>query len=285
MGRTSIPNSNISFSRDLYNSCWRNIQLDTTFGVGGSPTNLSLCKFLDYQQFPYITRTNKDTNNNYSINGYWNERGYFWYMKLVNTTNNTIRFDNPNSSSSGYSSPFAPQSTSGSTSSIMMTGGLVTGAAPLYGLDTYVRIRATPSAGYNWSGWYTASSGGSLIVSSSDYNAYYSHTSVINNNIWYARNTAAPSSISATLFYHPSVANSACNTAAPSGIFWVAGTGPTGFSGTWSVVSGPLYSNSALTTFAPANKYYSNTNTVRYVTSNGSIGSAALCGGGGGGSS
>ena len=280
MGRTSIPNINISFSRDLYNSCWRNIQVDTQYGVGGSPTNLSLCKFLDYQQFPYITRTNKDSNNNYSINGYWNERGYFWYLKLVNTTNNTIRFDNPNSPSSGYSSPFSPQSTSSSTGAIMMNGGLVTGAAPLYGLDTYVRIRATPSSGYTWSGWYTASSGGSLITSSSDYNAYYNFTTVINNNIWYARNTASPVSRSGLLWYDTTETD-ACFSGGPSGFFWIAGSGPN-FAPNWSTVSGPLYSNSSLSTFAP-NSYYSNLTVVRYVGPNGSIGSSALCPGGPGG--
>ena len=283
MGRTSIPSSNISFSRDLYNSCWRNIQTDTRFGVGGSPTNLSLCRFLRYGDFPYITRTNKDNNINFGINAYWNDNGYFWYLKLVNTTNNTIRFDNPNSPSSGYSGPFSPQSTSSSTGAIMMNGGLVTGGAPLYGFDTYVRIRATPSSGYSWTGWYTASSGGSLITSSSDYNAYYNYTTVINNNIWYARNAANPSSVSATLYYS-NLETSACFTSAPSGTFWVSGTGTTGFSGTWSVVSGPLYSNSNLSTFAP-NSYYSNTNTVRYVGPNGAIGPASICSGGGGGSS
>ena len=59
MGRTSIPNINIAFSRDIYNSCWRALQSGTRFGTESTPANLSLCSFLDYQDYPYVVGTNR----------------------------------------------------------------------------------------------------------------------------------------------------------------------------------------------------------------------------------
>ena len=67
MGRTSIPNINIAFSRDIYNSCWRALQSGTRFGTESTPANLSLCSFLDYQDYPYVVGTNRASNTNYGI--------------------------------------------------------------------------------------------------------------------------------------------------------------------------------------------------------------------------
>ena len=86
MGRHSIGNTNISFKNNLYAGCWRALQTNATinalnYGPANDlndPRNLSLCKFLNYQIWPYVVGSNNqggqkgyDGGEDYSINTYW----------------------------------------------------------------------------------------------------------------------------------------------------------------------------------------------------------------------
>lgn len=278
MGRTSIPNINIAFSRDIYNSCWRALQSGTRFGTESTPANLSLCSFLDYQDYPYVVGTNRASNTNYGICSYWKNRGYFFYLKAVNSSQAgalTIGMTTP-AASVGYGAPYSPSSTSSALGAIVQNGGHVSAQS------SYFALTAVVNSGYTFNGWYTASSGGSLITSSTNYNVYYNYSNLINNNIWYAQTqTASPPAFSAILYRSPSTATVACQGSlgpgAISTTIWIGTTSP-GWSGSFSVISGPLYTNSSLTTYAPVG-IYSNTNTYRF-SSGATLGPAAFCPGG-----
>jgi len=271
MGRVALGATDLSFEDSFYTSDWRGMQLSTaSFGSTQSPTNLSLCGFLNYHITPHGIGTNYNSppSTNYSVNTYCKSKGYSYYFKLINTTNQTIRVDNPAGSTTTTPTGGYPWSTSSSTGVINVTNFAISDTTE------YVRIRATAGSGYSWSGWYTAAGpGGSVITTSADYNATYSFTTVINNMSWYARNVAAPT------YWSTSVGNGATPTIAcysPGGGYTIYFSGTQGAK-TFNTVAGPVYINTSPVQESP-NQYYSQGAKVRfYNAATNNFGPQAFC--------
>jgi len=269
MGRVALGATNLSFEDSFYTSDWRGMQLSTaSFGSAQSPTNLSLCGFLNYNITPHGIGTNTDDpGTGYSCNTYTKSKGYSYYFRLFNTTNQTIRVDNPAGGTTTQPTGGFPWSTSSSSGVINVTNFAISDTT------SYVRIRATAGAGYSWSGWYTAASGGSVITTSADYNATYSFTTVINNNAWYARNVAAPT------YWSTSVGNGANATIAcysPGGGYTIYFSGTQGAK-SFNTVAGPVYINTSPQTESP-NQYYAQGTYVRfYNAATNNFGPQAFC--------
>jgi hypothetical protein len=252
MGRNSIGTTNIKFSTAMYSSCWRGIQTNyviSQYGDSSNPQNLSLCKFLNYKIWPYVVGSNNtDTGQkgdsssvgyNYSINTYYKNNGYAFYMQFVNTTNNTIRIDNPGAT--GWTAPGFGATTGIGTTNVNSGSGDTgkIGHTNINQSDTsqYFRIRSTPSVGYTFSGWYTAKTGGALVTTSSDYNLYYNYASTMNQARWFARNNVvAPSYWSTTGGFSPASGPAACYIGGGY-TFYLPGS-----SGDLMTVAGPVYS-------------------------------------------
>ena len=244
MGRITLGAGNLHFNGTLFTTGWRNMQPDTsTFGTGADPTNLSLCKYMKYSVIPYVVGTSTGgapSPLNYSINDFVRSKGYAYYFTLKNTTNNVIRVDNPGGSP--YTSPGYPESTPSSWPGSGTTGVIQNNTQIISNTQSYIRVRATPSPSYSFSGWYTAPSGGSVITVSSDYNAYYNYDNVINNDIWYARNAAAPT------YWNMTVGQGATASAAcygPTNTGYTIYFQGTGTSADFNTHAGPVYRNSA----------------------------------------
>lgn len=278
MGRHSIGNTNISFKNNLYAGCWRALQTNATinalyYGPANDlsdPRNLSLCRFLNYQIWPYVVGSNNqggqkgyDGGEDYSINSYWSgATAYAYYVQFINTTNNTISIQNPGATP--YGSPgFFPGATATTT---VASGSLDTGKIghPVINNSStsqYFRITSSPSSGYSFTGWYTAKSGGSLLTNSTSYNAYYNFSNVYNNARWFARNqVSGPDIWSTTGKFGTSSAGTACEQIAGY-TFYLPGT-----SGDIMTQAGPVWSNSAGTIKYPSG-YISQGSLYRYWNS------------------
>ena len=261
MGRHSIGTTNVNFAGSMYSSCWRGIQTNAAismYGTSGTPQNLSLCKFLNYKIWPYVVGSNNtdvgqkggsgSVGYNYSINTYYKNNGYAYYMQFVNTTNNTIRIDNP--AATGWTAPGFGATTGIGTTNVN-SGSLDTGKighTNIVQSDTasYFRIRSTPSSGYTFSGWYTAKSGGSLVTSSTDYNLYYNYAVTMNQARLFARNAeSTPDYWSTTGGFAVGSGPGACYVSGGY-TFYLPGT-----SGDIMTQAGPVYSNLSPLTLHP----------------------------------
>ena len=168
------------------------------------------------------------------------------------------------------------QSTSSSTGKIGFQGQFISNTAP------YFNIQASAGSGYNFDGWYTSPSGGSLITSSNNYNAYYNFSVLILNNNWYAR-TSAASYVGSTSVYYGNDCVTACTTTYPLGspnldvLYWSTAYSPQ--QETFEFASGPFYLNSALTIGISniSGRSYSNTAVCRIQSGN-LLGPTSLCG-------
>jgi hypothetical protein len=258
MGRVTLGATYLSFKDALISYCWREIQTSTTpFGTGLSPTDLSLCAYLDYDIKPYVVGSVNAgaSNTNFSIGTYVRSQGYGYFFSLINTTNNTIRVDNP-ASTPAYGSPGYSQTTSASWPGSGATGVINVLNIVQSNTAAYIRVRSTPSPGYEFTAWYTAPSGGSVITTSTDYNAYYNYSSVINNSTWYARNAASQD------YWSTSVgvgidATVACYSPGGGATIWMEGT-----TGNFQTQAGPVYINDS-GTFYPTT-YIHQAAKVRY---------------------
>ena len=278
MGREAIGNNRIGIKSHMYSYCWRNIQPTPS----DYNNNLSLCKFLKYSNYPYIVGTERfGISLNLGVCTYLRNKGYLYFLRLHNTTNCSIEIRNTQDTNYGspwFSGGTNAQTTSSSTGKIGFQGQFISNTAP------YFNIRASASSGYNFNGWYTATSGGSLITSSTNYNAYYNFSVLIMNNNWYARTTAA-SYIGSTSVYYGNDCVSACTTTYPLGspnidvLYWDTAYSPQ--SETFEYASGPFYLNSGLTIGISTigSRSYSNTNICRIAspTSN-LLGTPNICG-------
>lgn len=276
MGRNSIGTTNVNFAGSMYSSCWRGLQTNQVinyYGTAGVPKNLSLCKFLNYKIWPYVVGSNNtdagqkggsgSVGYNYSINSYYKNNGYAFYMQFINTTNNTIRIDNPGAT--GWTAPGFGATTGIGTTSVNSGSGDTgkIGHTNIAQSDTaqYFRIRATPSSGYSWTGWYTQKTGGTLVTTSSDYNLYYNYSSVINNARWFARNAeSGPDYWSTTGGFATTSAYAAC---AVGGGFTFYAPGSTGDIMTQA---GPIYNNLSPLTLHPTG-YINQGSQVRFWNS------------------
>ena len=273
MGRETIGSTNIRIKDTMYSYCWRNIQPTPSYWNN----NLSLCKFLKYSAYPYVVGTSGVSNNNLGVCSYLRNRGYLYFLRLHNTTNCTIEIRNSQAdtySSPWFSGPNNAISTTSSTGNIGYRGQFISNTA------SYFNIQASAGSGYQFDGWYTASSGGSLITSSTSYNAYYNFSVLIMNNNWYARTSATSYVASTNVYYSPDCA-SACTTTYPlSGplqqtLYWSTSVSPQ--SETFSYAGGPFYLNSGLTTTVPVGRSYSNTSLCRIATHGSGLSSPSLC--------
>tara|TARA_R100001443_G_scaffold111714_1_gene124742 strand:- start:176 stop:1087 length:912 start_codon:yes stop_codon:yes gene_type:complete len=273
MGRHSIGSTNIKFSTSMYNSCWRNMQTNSIVNagyygpVGGSPKNLSLCRFLNYQIWPYVTGTNNtvgqkgfDGGTNYSVETYWKgATAYAYYLTFINCSNNTITLSNPgdlNYQSPGFSGPNATTSVaSGSEDTGKIGQANIANSTD----STYFRIASAPSPGYSFVGWYTSKAAGSLITNSTSYNCYYNFANVYNNAKWWARNqVSGPSYWSTTGGYDATSNYAACYSPGGGYTFYFQGSGP----GNAMTVAGPVYINDSGTEYPSG--YFSQSGIVRY---------------------
>lgn len=279
MGREVIGASNrIGIKSHMYSYCWRNIQPTPS----DYNNNLSLCKFLRYYDYPYVVGTNRSgINNNFGVCTYLRNKGYLYFLRLHNTTNCSIEIRNTQATT--YTSPWFSGGTNSTTTS-SSTGKIGYRGQFISNTASYFNIRASASSGYNFNGWYTATSGGSLITASTNYNAYYNFSVLIMNNDWYAR-TSAASYVGSTSVYYGNDCVTACTTTYPLGspnidvLYWSTAYSPQ--SETFEYASGPFFLNSGLSigisTVGP--RSYSNTNICR-IGSNSSnlLGSPNICG-------
>lgn len=279
MGREQIGASNrIGIKSHMYSYCWRNIQPTPS----SYNNNLSLCKFLKYSNYPYIVGSNRTTSTNFGVGTYLRDKGYLYFLKLHNTTNCTIEIINGVGGKLGYKAPWfdtnATISTASSTGTLGYRGQFISNTAQ------YFNIRATAGSGYTFSGWYTAASGGSVITTSTNYNAYYNFSDIINRNNWYAR-TATASYIGSTAVYYGSACVSACTTTYPipsaggpniENLYWSTPYSPQSET-QFSTLSGPFYRNSSLTGGLIVGRSYSNTYVCRIAGHSNSLGSTQLC--------
>ena len=276
MGRVTLGADTLKWNGTLFSSGWRDMQTDTSlFGTGPSPSDLSLCAYMNYNVKPYVVGTVTTADpvfQNYSINTYVKNKGYAMYFSLVNTTNNSIRADlsptNPT-----YTSPGFPSITSASWPGSGATGVINVFNQTITSTNNVIRVRSTPSPGYNFTAWYTAPSGGSVITSSTDYLAYYNYSSVISNNIWYARNEVATSYWSMTVGKGTN-ASLACYGPTNTGYtIWFSGTGT---QAEFNTHAGPVFSNSS-GTYQPTS-YLHFVSKVRYWNNSTKVfGSQAFC--------
>jgi hypothetical protein len=275
MGREAIGSSTIGIHHKMYSYCWRNIQPTPSYWN----TNLSLCKFLKYSAYPYVVGTAGASSTNLGVGTYLRNKGYLYFLRLHNTTNCTIEIRN--SQADTYSSPWFSGfnnaiSTTSSTGKIGYRGQFISNTAP------YFNIQASAGSGYNFDGWYTATSGGSLITASTSYNAYYNYSNLTNMNNWYAR-TSASSYVASTNVYYGGACVSACTTTYPlSGpnlqtLYWSTSTTPQ--NETFSYAGGPFYLNSGLTTGISSigSRSYSNTYVCRFISGTNQLSPASLC--------
>ena len=278
MGRETIGSTNLKIGQTMYSQCWRNIQPTPSYWN----TNLSLCKFLKYADYPYVVGTSGVLSTNLGVNTYLRNKGYLYFLRLHNTTNCTIEIRNSQAdtySSPWFSGPNNAISTTSSTGKIGYRGQFISNTA------SYFNIQASAGSGYQFDGWYTASSGGSLITSSPSYNAYYNFSVLIMNNNWYAR-TSATSYVANTTVYYSTACVNACTTTYPipsaggpnlQTLYWSTPVSPQ--SETFSFAGGPFYLNSALTTGISSigPRSYSNTYVCRFIVSGNQLSPASLC--------
>lgn len=273
MGRHLIGSNSLSFKSRLYNSCWRNMQVNSIVNasrygpVGGDPLNLSLCNFLNYKMWPYVTGTNNAAQQtssgggvNYSINTYWKEAtGYAYYLLFINCTNNTITLSNPGDLNYGAPGFGGATATTSVSSGSADTGKIGQANIAKSTASTYFRISSSPSPGYSFSGWYTAKAAGSLITTSTAYNCYYNFSNVYNNATWWARNAVSGPDIWSTTGGYDSASNyAACYSPGGGYTFYLPGS-----TGDLMTVAGPVYSNSGGTVEYPSG-YISQSGLVRY---------------------
>ena len=276
MGREAIGSTNIGIKAKMYSYCWRQIQ-ETPSNWN---SNLSLCKFLKYSDYPYIVGTDRVAPyTNLGVCTYLRNKGYLYFLRLHNTTNCTIEIRNNQASSytsPWFSGPNNSQSTSSSTGKIGFQGQFISNTAP------YFNIQASAGSGYNFDGWYSSPTGGTLITTSNNYNAYYNYLTVYNYNNWYAR-TSSVSYVGSTSVYYGNDCVTACTTTYPLGspnldvLYWSTAYSPQ--QETFEFASGPFYLNSGLTVGISniSGRSYSNTAVCRVQTGN-LLGPTSLCG-------
>lgn len=192
MGRTSWGTTNLGISSKLYNSCYRSRS-------GTANCNLSMSNYIRKSVTPQLYDGNTGTTNS-SISTYVYNQGFVYGIKLRN--------DSP---ARGTASIRASLTTVASTSS---NSGEIGGTINFISNDySFINIRFTASSGNQFDGWRTGnnSGGGTLITTSTSYNAYYTNTYIINYSTWYANTSAsAPPRNSTVLGYWGPSAAGAC---------------------------------------------------------------------------
>lgn len=239
MPRVTLGTTNINWAGELWPQNWRS-------DAGRANTNLNLCGWAKYNIS--ISATNPKVigtstgNTNYGIGTYAYNRGYNWYLRFQNTSNGNINVAWP--SEGTY--PDGGNSYTSSSSGIIMNYYQSISAS-----TSYWTVTSNQNSGYNFTGWYTATSGGSQITSSTSYNAYYSNSWVYNYRTWYARRAASgvPTSPSRTLYYSPSSQSQACSTFNTEIVYMTPTNASTIASST------KIYSNSPGSTFSNSGWY------------------------------
>ncbi len=134
---------------------------------------------------------------------------------------------------------------------------------------TYLNIRFAVAAGGQFNGWRSsANGGGSLITTSTNYNAYYTNADIYNRSVWYTYTEAGTSSESTTLGYG-SPQFRACFFYNSAVVY---------YDDNYTAITSPgIYSNSDLSSGAPGNYYYSTGTIVRYWGGSSWSGPLQLC--------
>ncbi len=203
MGRATLGNTNIDFQGALFPTCYINEN-------SRANTNFALCGWTKYNAGPFGT-TNPAVigtatgNTNYSISTYAKGRGYNWHLRVHNTSNGSINVAWPTEST--YTDRGG--SSTNSSGTVIMGNYMSISAS-----TSYWTLSQTTNSGYQFDGWYLASSGGTRITSSSTYNAYYTNTYLINYGNWYAQRSQSgtPTSPGYDKKFSYSSGNQACNT-------------------------------------------------------------------------
>ena len=249
MGRTSWGTTNLGISSKLYNSCFRS-------RGGYSNCNLSMSDYIRKTVEPQLYDGNTaSTNSNFS--DYVYDKGFVYGIKLRN--------DSP---ARGTSQIRAGLTSVASTSS--NSGEIGTRINFISDDYSFINIRFLASSGNQFDGWRTGnnSGGGTLITSSSSYNAYYTNTYIINYSTWYANTSASapPRSNSYLGYYAPSAA----------GACFSYGNRTVYFTGSSALVSPAIYNASTGPTYSPSG-YYSTGSAYRYWGGSSWFGTLNFC--------
>tara|TARA_B100000768_G_scaffold41689_1_gene40587 strand:- start:201 stop:1388 length:1188 start_codon:yes stop_codon:yes gene_type:complete len=201
MGRQTLGNTNVNFSGDMYPSCYRTMS-------GRANTNLSLNGWTKYNES--ISTTNPAVigtatgNTNFSIGTYAKGRGYNWFISVKNSPNGTLNVGWPTEST------YADKGNSSANSSATIMEKYMTISAS----TSYWTLTQFTNSGYQFDGYYTAPSGGTLVSSSSSFNLYYTNSNLISQAKLYVQRSAAgtPTSPGYSIQFNYNSGNSACNT-------------------------------------------------------------------------
>lgn len=234
MGRVAWGSTNLGIRNNLYYSCFRS--------RSGLVCNFSMSNYIRTSISPQLYNGNSgSTNSNFAT--YVCNKGYAYGIALVNSS--------PSRGTSSIRTVGVTQILSSSSNGATL-GSSYNVVSASY---SYIQIRFTASSGNQFTGWYTASSGGSQITSSTSYNAYYTNTYIVNYKKWYARTAVASPPRYTTAYPYGTSSFGACN-ATSYMTFYV--------STAYSALTAPkIYANSTGNTGAPQG-FYSNGFYYRY---------------------
>tara|TARA_B100002019_G_scaffold11466_1_gene9219 strand:+ start:5335 stop:6093 length:759 start_codon:yes stop_codon:yes gene_type:complete len=250
MARATWGTTNLSSNNSLYYSCFRAIRMIPIY-------NQSQSDYIRSSVDPFLYFGNSgSTNSNYGTYVY--NKGYVYSLGLVN--------DSPS-----YGTIQVYRGTTLVTSTATNGGSTNTNNCFVSANYSFINIRFVTSAGGQFNGWRSAANGGgSLITTSTNYNAYHTNANVYNKNFWYTYTQASgPSSESAIIGYGtPSFR--ACFYSNSINIY---------YNDSYTVMSSPTLSRfSTLSSNWGTSTYVSNSTIVRFWNgSSGWSGSSMLC--------
>ncbi len=249
MGRTSWGTTNLGISSALYNSCFRS-------RGGYSNCNLSMSDYIRKTVEPQLYDGNTaSTNSNFS--SYVYNKGFVYGIKLRN--------DSPARGTASIRAGLTQVASNASNSGTV--GSRINFISDDY---SFINIRFTVTSGNQFDGWRTGSNsgGGTLITSSTSYNAYYTNTYIINYSTWYANTSAsAPPRNNSYLGYYAPSAAGACFSYGNRTVY---------FTGSSALFSPAIYNASSGPTYSPSG-YYSTGSVVRFWGGSNWSGTTQFC--------
>ena len=234
MGRQSLGSTNLKIRDSLYYTCFRS----RSGGGNGFACNFSMSNYIRTSIEPQLYNGNSgSTNSNFGT--YICNKGFTYGIALKN--------DSPARGTSSIRLAGVTQIASSSSNSAVI-GRKYNALSASY---SYLQIRFSATSGNQFDGWRTGnnSGGGTLITTSTSYNAYYTNTYIINHTIWYANTSASRPPRYSTAAPFGLSSFEACNSGNTTTVYVT--TGASFLSAT------ALYASSTGNTKSPAG-YYSN---------------------------
>tara|TARA_B100001094_G_C18144633_1_gene779939 strand:+ start:958 stop:1710 length:753 start_codon:yes stop_codon:yes gene_type:complete len=248
MGRATWGTTNLGIQNKLYHSCYR--------AMSGHYYNSSMSNYIRSSVSPFLYFGNSGSTNS-RMSTYVYNKGYVFGIKLVN--------DSPS-----YGTISVYRGSSAYVTGTSTNGGSTNSNNQFVSANhTYLNIRFAVAAGGQFNGWRSsANGGGSLITTSTNYNAYYTNADIYNRSVWYTYTEAGTSSESTTLGYG-SPQFRACFFYNSAVVY---------YDDNYTAITSPgIYSNSDLSSGAPGNYYYSTGTIVRYWGGSSWSGPLQLC--------